>query len=171
MLSKAQLPWVQNPDPLVQTGLCIITLTLARKGRRSLTLALTLTLTLAHKGWRSLTLTLALTLTLTLTLARKGRRSLTLALTLTLTLARKGRRSLALTLTLTLTLTLARKGRRSSFSDSVDQTVLAAKVAELKVEDRSHDTQAVYVAGSILGQDNGFDLTSASRFFAFVSLA
>ena len=50
MLSKAQLAGVQNPDPLVQTGLRIITLTL------------TLTLTL------SLTLTPTLTLTLTLTL-------------------------------------------------------------------------------------------------------
>ena len=42
VLSKAQLAGVQNPDPLVQTGLRIITLTL------TLTLSLTLDLPCRH---------------------------------------------------------------------------------------------------------------------------
>ena len=46
VLSKAQLAGVQNPDPLVQTGLRIIPLTLTKHVTLTLTLILTLTLTL-----------------------------------------------------------------------------------------------------------------------------
>ena len=46
VLSKAQLAGVQNPGPLVQTGLRIITVTPTLILTLTLTLALTLTLTL-----------------------------------------------------------------------------------------------------------------------------
>ena len=48
VLNKAQLAGVQNPDPLVQTGLRIITLTSSRHVQPKIVLTLTLTLSL----WR-----------------------------------------------------------------------------------------------------------------------